>query len=152
MPAAGGAAMPFSQQPGAELKGLRTLGVVVEDLGSLAVKCGLNQTSLETMASKALTDAGLTVKRNSDEDTYVYVNINTSTMSSGYCISRFDAYLYTNTTASLTYQPTPVLVQVSLLHDGGIAGGAPAAHAEAVTSALKGYIDGFAAKIRNANR
>src|SRR5205823_4341400 len=103
-------------------------------------------------ASKRLSDAGFRVLRNSDEDTYVYVNAITTSLSTGLCVSRYDVFLYTHTTAKLSYQETPVLVQVSLLHKGGIAGGAAAAHAEAVLRGVQEYIDQFSARIRSANR
>jgi hypothetical protein len=92
------------------------------------------------------------VIRNSDDDTYLYVNINTASVSAGLCVSRYDAFLYTHTTAKLSYQGTPVLVQVSLLHKGGIAGGAPAAHADGVLRGVQEYVDQFATRIRAANK
>ena len=143
---------PFNQKPDAELKGLSTLGVVVETLSSQATACGLSQETLETAASKILSDAGFKILRNSDEDTYLYVNVITSRLSSGLCVSRYDASLYTHTTTKLTYQEIPVLVQVELLHQGGIAGGAAAAHAEGVLKGLQQYIDQFATRIRAANK
>lgn len=142
----------FNQQPDAELKGLATLGLVVENLSPQAAACGLNQGTLETAVSTVLSDAGLKVLRNSDDDTYVYVNVITTKLPSGLCVSRYDAFLYTHTTTKLSYQETPVLVQVSLLHDGGIAGGAPAAHAEGVLQGVKQYVMQFAARIRAANK
>jgi len=145
-------AQTFNQQPGAELKGLTKLGIVVEDLGPQAAACGLNQGALETAVFKRLSDAGFRVVRNSDEDTYVYVDVITTGLSSGLCVSRYDAFLYTHTTAKLTYQETPVLVQVSLLHQGGIAGGAPAAHSEAVLRGVQEYVDQFVTRIRDANK
>ncbi len=149
---AGVPAQTFNQQPDAELKGLTKLGVVVEDLSPQAAGCGLNQSTIETTVSKRLTDAGFTVIRNSDDDTYLYVNVNTASVSTGLCVSRYDAFLYTHTTAKLSYQGTPVLVQVSLLHKGGIAGGAPAAHADGVLRGVQEYVDQFATRIRNANK
>ena len=68
-------------------------------------------------ASKRLTDAGFQVQKNSDEDSYVYVNIITTSPSLGFCVSRYDVFVYTHTTATLSYQTAPVLVQVSLLGD-----------------------------------
>ncbi len=141
-----------SVQPDAELKGLTKLGIVVEDLSSQAAACGLNQGTLEMAASKRLSDAGFKVLRNSDEDTYVYVSVITTSLSTGLCVSRYDVFLYTHTTARLSYQETPVLVQVSLLHRGGIAGGAAAAHAEAVLRGVQEYVDQFSTRIRNANK
>ena len=141
-----------AQRPDEEFKGLTKLGVVVEGLSSQAAACGLAQDAIETMVAKSLTDAGLTVRRNSDEDTYVYVNIITASVPSGLCISRYDAFLYTHTTATLSYQSTPVLVQVSLLHQGGITAGAPTVHADGVVRAVKQYVDRFAARIRDANK
>ena len=155
---AAAATAPFSPQStrgsvaGAELKGLTKLGVVVEDLSTQAVACGLNRSALETAVSKRLSDAGFKVDRNSDEDTYLYVNIKTGSLPGGLCVSRYDVFLYTYTTGKLEYQPTPVLVQVSLLHDGGIAGGAPAAHAETVLRSVTEYVDQFSSRIREANR
>jgi hypothetical protein len=143
---------PFDQQPGAELKGLTSLGVVVETLSAPTIACGLTQDAMEAAVSKPLADAGLKVLRNSDEDTYVYVDIVTTSLPSGLCVSRYDATLYTHTTAKLSYQNAPVLVQVSLLHNGGLAGGSPAAHAAAVLEGVTQYIDQFAAQIRSANR
>ena len=97
----------------------------MEDLSPQAAACGLKQDTLETAVSKSLSDAGLRVRRNSDEDTYVYVDVLTTSLSTGLCVSRYDVFLYSHTTAKLSYQHTPALVQVSLLHKGGIAGGAP---------------------------
>jgi hypothetical protein len=142
----------FTQGPDVELKGLTTLGVVVENLSSQAAACGLSQGTLETAVAQLLSDAGLKVIRNSDEDTYVYVNVITTRLASGLCVSRYDASLSTHTTTKLSYQETPVLVQVSLLHEGGIAGGAPAAHADGVVQGVKQYVGQFAARIRAANK
>jgi hypothetical protein len=139
-------------KPDAELKGITRLGVVVDGIESAAAACGLKQDAIEALVSKSLTDVGLKVARNADEDTYVYVNINTTRMATGFCVSRYDAILYSYTTAKLSYSDTPLLVQVSLLRNGGLSGGAAAAHAEGVVQALKQYVDQFAARIRNANK
>jgi hypothetical protein len=138
--------------PDAELKGLTKLGVVVEDPSPQAAACGLSQSAIETAVSKSLSDAGLTVLRNSDEDTYLYVNVITTSLASGFCVSRYDASLVTHTMAKLSYQDAPVLVEVSLLHKGGLTGGAPAAHAEGVLRSVKQYVDQFATRIRDANK
>jgi hypothetical protein len=143
---------PGPQQPDAELKGLTTLGVIVEGLGSESSACGLAQGAIETAVSKSLSDAGLTVVRNSDEDSYVYVNVNTVRLSTGFCVSRYDTFLYTHTMARLSYQNTALLVQVSLLHDGGIAGGTPAAHTDGVLKGIKQYVDQMSGRIAGANR
>ena len=142
----------FDQRPGAELKGLSSLGVLVEDLSAQAVACGLNRDAIESALSKRLTDGGLTVRRNSDDDTYVYVNIQTTSLPNGACASRYDAFLYTHATAKLSYRDQPVLVQVSLMHRGGIGSGAPATHQGAVVRGLENYIDLFVTQIRDANK
>ena len=146
------AAEAFDQRPGAELKGLTALGVLVEELSAQAVACGLNRDAIESALSKPLTAAGFLVRRNSDEDTYVYVNIMTSTLTGGTCLSRYDAFLYTHATAKLSYRDQPVLVQVSLMHRGGIGTSAPSAHGAAVSRGLAGYIDLFITQIRDANK
>ncbi len=145
-------AQTVDQRPDADLKGLTKLGVVVEGLGTQAVACGLNQSTLEAAVSKRLTDAGFTVLRNSDEDTYLYVNVITASVSTGLCVSRYDVTLYTQTTATLSYHEAPVPVQVSLLHKGGIAGGASATHGADVLRGVQEYVDQFATRIRDANK
>ena len=141
----------FDQRPGAEFKGLKSLGVLVEDFGSDALACGLKHDAIEDAVSKRLTGAGLSVRKNSDDDTYVYVNIVT-TQTGGACVSRYDAFLYTHGTAKLSYRDQPVLVQVSLTHRGGIGSSISAAHPAAITRGIEGYIDIFITQIRDANK
>ncbi len=151
-PAAPGTSQTFNQQPDAELKGLTRPGVVVEGFTQQAAACGLSQSAIESAVSKHLSEAGFKVASNSDEDTYVYVNIITASVSNGLCVSRYDVFLYTHTTAKLTYQEVPVLVEVSLLHKGSIAGGPSTAHADAVLKGVLEYVDQFSTRIRDANK
>ena len=146
------ASAPIDQRPDAALKGLTKLGLVLEDLTGDAVACGLTQDALETTVSKHLSDAGFRVVRNSNDDTYMYVNINTAKVSTGLCVSRYDVTIYSHAAARLPHTESPVLLQVELLHKGGIAGGAPAAHADGVTKSLLEYVDQFSARIRNAGK
>ena len=146
------ASKPIDQRPDASLKGLTRLGVVVEGIGADAAKCGLKQEPLETAVTKRLTDAGLRIVRDSDDDTYLYVNINTVTASAGLCVSRYDVTLYSHTTAQLTHTASTVLLQVELLHKGGLAGGGPAVHADGVLKNVLEYVDQFSTRIRDANR
>jgi len=142
----------FDARPGAELRGLKNLGILVEDLSEQAVACGLNHDAIETALSQRLTAAGFTVRRNSDEDTYLYVNVMTTAMPNGTCVSRYDAFLYTHATANLSYRDQPVLVQVSLMHRGGIGSSAANAHGAAVVRALESYVDLFVTQVRDANK
>jgi hypothetical protein len=143
----------FDQRPGAEFVGLKSLGILVEDLGPEAAACGLRRDTIEDVLAKRLTAGGLSVRRNSDEDTYVYVNIITTSLpASGACVTRYDAFLYTHATANLSYRDRPVLVQVSLMHRGGIGTSAAISHPSAVTRGLEAYIDVFLQQIRDANK
>src|SRR5262249_39922008 len=143
---------PIDQRPYAPLKGLTRLGLVLEDLSSDATACGLKQDALETTVSKHLSDAGFKVVRHSDDDTYLYVNINTAKVSTGLCVSRYDVTLYSHAAARLPHTESPVLLRVELLHKGGIAGGTPAAHADGVTKSRVEYVDQFSNRIRNAGK
>jgi len=118
VPAVPASAAPanLDQTPGAELKGLSALGIVVEDLGAEAASCGLRQEAIEAGAAKSLSSAGLKVLRNTDEDTYLYIRVMTAATTTGTCFSRYDAYVYSYTAATMSYGPRPALVQVQLLH------------------------------------
>jgi len=142
----------FDQRPGAEFKGLKTVGILVEDFGQEAKACGLNQDSIQDALSRKLSAGGLTVRKNSDDDTYVYVNVITTITPNVGCVSRYDAFLYTHATARLAYHEQPVLVQVSLIHRGGIGASTTTGHAAAVSRGLEGYIDIFLTQIRDANK
>ncbi len=142
----------FDQRPGAEFRGIKDVGVLVEDLGSEAQACGLKRDVLEDALSQRLAAGGLNVRRNSDEDTYVYVNIITTALPNASCVSRYDAFFYTHATAKLAYHEQPVLVQVSLMHRGGIGVSGIASHAAAVSRGLEGYVDLFVTQIRDANK
>ncbi|HVQ14043.1 MAG TPA: hypothetical protein VMS40_10645 [Vicinamibacterales bacterium] len=148
-PAASGS---LDQRPDASLKGLTRLGIVVEGLGAEAAKCGLKQEGLETAVTKRLTDTGLGIVRFSDDDTYLYVNVNTVTASTALCVSRYDVTVYSHAAAQLTHTASPVLLQVELLHKGGLAGGTPAAHADGVLKSVLEYVDQFSTRIRDANK
>ncbi len=142
----------IDQRPDASLKGLTRLGVVVEGIGLDSARCGLKQEAFEAAVTKRLTDAGLGIVRYSDDDTYLYVNINTVTASSALCVSRYDVTLYSHAAAKLTHTSSPVLLQVELLHKGGLAGGAPAAHADGVLKSVLEYLDQFSTRIHEANK
>jgi hypothetical protein len=148
-PPAGGT---IDQRPDAALKGLTRLGLVIEGIGADAAKCGLKQEAIETAVAKRLTDDGLRIVRDSDDDTYLYVNVNTVTASASLCVSRYDVTLYSHTAARLTHTTSPVLLQVELLHKGGLAGGAPNMHADDVTKNVLEYVGQFTMRIRGANR
>jgi hypothetical protein len=151
-PASAGAPGGFDQRPGAEFRGLKTVGILVEDFGQEAIACGLNHDAIQDALSRRLSAGGLTVRKNSDDDTYVYVNVITTVTPNAGCVSRYDAFLYTHTTARLAYHEQPVLVQVSLIHRGGIGASTAAGHASAVSRGLEGYIDVFLTQIRDANK
>jgi len=151
-PAAPAPPEPFNQQPDAELQGLTRLGIVIEGLGAQATSCGLTEAALEAAVAAKLKNAGFTVVTKTDEDSYVYVNVMTGSLSTGSCVSRFDVTVYTHTTARLSYQPSPVLVQVSLLHKGGISAGAAAGHSATVLKGVSDYLDEFIARIKAVNK
>jgi hypothetical protein len=148
-----GSAVPSSaQKPDAELKGISVVGLVVEEMGPQALSCGFSRETFEKAVATILADAGLKVLRNSDEDTYLYVKVSSLSVPTNVCISRFDVSLFTHTTAKLSYQEQPVLVQVSLLHAGGLSGGGVTGHAENVLKSVRQSVDQFASRIRAVNK
>jgi hypothetical protein len=77
----------------------------------------------------------------------------TGSLAAGSCVSRFDVTVYTYTTARLSYQSSsPVLVQVSLLHRGGISASAAGGHSATVVKGVSEYLDEFIARIKAANK
>ncbi len=142
----------LDQRPGADLKGLKSLGIVIEDLGASSIACGLSHDGIERALSKRLTDGGFVVRKNLNDDTYVYINVMTTSLPNGTCVSRYDAFLYTNATARLSYHDQPVLAQVSLMHRGAIGGSALEAHGPTVVHGLESFIDLFITQIHEANK
>ena len=145
-------AAAIDQRPDAMLKGLARLGLVVEGVEADAAKCGLKGDALEAAVSKRLTDAGFRVLRNTDDETYLYVNVNAVTASAGLCVTRYDVTLYSHAAAPLAHTAAPVELQVELLHKGGLAGGAPAQNGDSVTKSVLEYVDQFTTRIKNANK
>ncbi len=141
-----------AQRPDAELKGIASVGVFVEDLGSAATSCGFSRDAIERAVSKTLTDAGLKVVPHSSEDIYLDVRVETLGVQPGVCVSRFDTTLFTQTTARLSYQAQPVLVKVSLLHSAGLSGGGVNGHAANVLHAVQQHVEQLASRVRAANR
>jgi len=145
--AAGGA---VDERPDAALKGLNRLSVVIEGLGTQAIKCGLKQETLETAVTKRLTDDGIRVLRESDEDTYLYVNVGTVTTSAGLCVTRYDVTLYSHSAGRLPHTPSAVPLQAELLHRGGLTGGNPATHADNVLKSVVEDVGTVATRVKAA--
>ena len=145
-------ARPVVLPPGSELRGLTTIGTVVENLSPQGKACGLDQENIKTSIARILADAGFKTERFGNEDTYVLLSVVTSRLPDGTCVSRYDASLVTQADATLPYLKGLVAVPVQLLHEGGLAGGSPAAHASAVTDALVKSTNGFVSQIRAANK
>jgi hypothetical protein len=142
----------LAQRPDAELRGITTVGVLVEPLGPAAVTCGFTGPMLEQSLAKMLADAGLKVVPHKDEATYVDLRVETLNVQPGVCVSRFDTTLFTTTTAKLSYQSQPVPVRVSLLHKAGLSGGGASGHAANVLRMVRQQVDEFTARIKAASR
>jgi hypothetical protein len=145
-------ARPPVLPPGSELRGLTTIGTVVEDLGAQGKACGLDQAKIKTAIARILADAGFKTERLGNEDTFLLLSVLTSKLPDGICVSRYDASLVTQADATLPHVTGLVAVQVPLLHEGGMTGGSPAAHASAVMDALVKSANSFVAQIRAANK
>jgi hypothetical protein len=150
-PAAGGSPRAGVLPPGSELRGLGAIAVEVEDLSAQAASCGLDQGKIKTSVSQILADAGYKAPTYGKEDAYVLVNIATSKLPDGACVSRYDASLVSHADATFPYlKGTVAAVEIRLLHEGGMAGGSPSAHASAVMDALTKAVSHFVAQIRAA--
>ena len=143
-------ARPPVLPPGSELRGLTTIGTVVEDLSAQGKACGLDQEKIKTSIARILADAGFKTERSGNEDTYVLLSVLTSRLPDGTCVSRYDASLVTQADATLPYLKGLVAVPVQLLHEGGMTGGSPASHAPAVMDALVKSANHFVSQIRAA--
>jgi hypothetical protein len=151
VPATPGARAPVLP-PGSELRGLTTIGTVVEDLTSSAAACGLDQNKVKSVIAKVLGDAGFKTQPYGDEESYVEISIVTSKLADGTCVSRYDASLVAQADATFPYLKGLVSVPVQLLHEGGMTGNAPATHGSAVTQALSKSVSSFVAQIRAAGK
>ena len=156
VPAAAASAAPAARPrvlpPGSELRGLTTIGTVVEDLTAQGTACGLDQARIKTTIAGILAGAGFKTERFGNEDTYVLASIVTSRLPDGTCVSRYDASLVSQADATFPYLNGLVAVQVQLLHEGGMAGGSPAAHAKSVMDALTKSVTNFVSQIRAAGK
>ena len=143
-------ARPPVLPPGSELRGVTTIGTVVEELSAQGKACGLDQEKIKTSIARILADAGFKTERFGNEDTYMLLSVVTSRLPDGTCVSRYDASLVTQADATLPYLKGLVAVPVQLLHEGGMAGGSPASHASAVMDALVKSANRFVSQIRAA--
>lgn len=149
-PVPAGGARPPVLPPGSELRGITTIGTVVDSLSAQASACGLDQTKIKASIARILADGGFKTQPLGDEETYVWVNIVTSRLADGTCVSRYDASLMSQADATLPYLKGLVAVEVPLLREGGLSGGAPATHAKSVIDALEKSVKGFVTAIHNA--
>jgi hypothetical protein len=142
----------LAQRPDAELKGITTVGVLVEPLGPAATTCGFSREMLEQALTRMLTAGGLKAVPHKSEDTYIDVRVETLNVQAGVCVSRFDTTVFTTTTARLSYQSQPVPVHVSLLHAAGLSGGGVTGHSANVLRSIQQKVEEFTSRIRAASR
>ena len=76
-------ARPPVLPPGSELRGLTTIGTVVEDLSAQGKACGLDQEKIKTSIARILADAGFKTERFGNEETYVMLSVVTSRLPDG---------------------------------------------------------------------
>jgi hypothetical protein len=145
-------ARPPVLPPGSELRGLITIGTVVEDLTAQGAACGLDQAKIKTTIAGILSAAGFKTDRLGNEESYVLVSVVTSRLPDGTCVSRYDTSLVSDADVTLPYLKGLVALQVPLLREGGMAGGSPAAHAKSVMDALGKSVNNFITQIRAANK
>ena len=145
-------ARPAVLPPGSELRGLTTIGTVVEDLTPQAGACGLDQAKIKTSIARILSDAGFKTQPYGNDESYVLLSVVTSKLPDGVCVSRYDASLVAQADATFPYLKGLVSVPVQLLHDGGMSGGPAAAHASAVMDALTKSVNTFVSQIRGTNK
>ena len=139
--------------PGSELRGISAVAIEVDDLSAQAAACGLNQSTIKNSVSQVLADAGLKTRTEDKQDAYVVVNIVTSKLQDGACVSRYDTSLVAYADATFPYlRGTVPAVEVRLLHDGGMAGSSPAAHASQIITALTTSVKHFVEQIRGAGK
>jgi hypothetical protein len=139
--------------PGSELRGIKTISTVIEDLSAQAAACGLDQSKIKTPLARLLADAGFNTQPVGREDADLVVSVLTSKLPDGVCVSRYDVSLVSHADATFPYlKGTVAAVEVQLLHDGGMAGGSPSAHASSVMQALTKSVNHFVAQIRGADK
>jgi hypothetical protein len=143
-------ARPPVLPPGSELRGLTTIGTVVDELSAQAKACGLDQDRIRASIARILAEAGFKVDPLGNEDTYVLLSVVTSKLPDGACVSRYDTSLVTQADATLPYLKGLVALPVPLLHEGGMTGGPPASHGTAVMDALVKSTNRFVSQIRAA--
>jgi hypothetical protein len=146
------AARPPVLPPGSELRGLTVIGTQVEDLSTQAVACGLDQNKIKTSIAGILSAAGFKSQPYGNEESYVLVSVVTSRLSDGTCVSRYDASLMAQADATFPYVKGLVMVEVPLMHEGGMAGGSPAVHSKAIMDALAKSVNSFVSQVKAANK
>lgn len=152
-PGTAGTARPATLPPGSELRGLTTIATEVEDLSAQAGACGLDREKIRTSIARLLADAGFKAPTSGREDAYVLINVATSKLPDGACVSRYDASLVTHGDTTFPYlKGTVAAVEVQLLHDGGMLGGSPSTHAAAIADALTKSVNRFVAQVRAAGK
>src|SRR5512132_665506 len=84
---AGGAAQGQSPKD-ALFRGIRQLAVIVDTMDDADAKCGLTQNAVQSAASKALTDNGVTVSATrADFQPFLYIRTTSLHASEGECIT-----------------------------------------------------------------
>jgi len=139
----------LSESEKSDLRGLKRVRVVVENLHEDAAKCNLQKEGLALQVARPLVDAGLWTEEN--VGTFLYVNVSVFQTSSGLCVAAYGVQLKTYALAKLEYQDTPGLVVALLSDEGGSMSGPAYGFGDRIEAAVRTEVDRLVTKIKLAN-
>lgn len=137
---------PVSAQPA--LRDIAALQVAVEALDTDSRECGLNQSSLENWALKALVDNRLQPVAQSNP--YLYLQVTTG-QSPHLCVSSIRVAIRGSFVISDGHLTSPVTDEVSLIEKGGINWSRAYDHPDRIRKVVAELVGQIATAIRKAN-
>ena len=133
------------------LKGLSAVSVEIAKLDEDAQACGVSDTVLNTVASKALADARIAVSASAPATLSVKVmTLRFKTMDM--CVSNVRVQLAASGYGPLPYSPRSVPLTYLLASGSGMQSQPKDRHGEAVSDLVKTLADDIATRIRLANQ
>jgi hypothetical protein len=140
-----------------QLRGAKTIQIVVEDLNDEATNCGLNRKSIKAAADFPISFTKLKEVTGGSQDLELYINvltmeIKTNSTNTFACVSTIVVEVFFRNFVVIPFNEKEQYTKVRLFHERGLYSSNPLEHGELIIDSVEKYMKLFATEFNNDNK
>jgi hypothetical protein len=140
-----------------QLRGAKTIAIVIEALKEDAKKCGLDEKSIKVAADFPISFTKLKEDTIGSQDLILYINVNTQAVKNNNgnifaCTSNIDVEVYFYGYVAIPFNDRSAQTHVKLFEESGIFSSNTSRHGDHINDAVEDYLKLFATEFNNDNK